>query len=101
MVTWDDHEVENNYAASISNRDVPVDQFLKRRAAAYQAYYEHMPLRRTAMPHGPDSRGCIATSPTGRWARSSSSTPASTAPISRAAMGSACCVTGRSTRPRR
>jgi alkaline phosphatase D len=56
MVTWDDHEVENNYAASISNRDVPAAQFLSRRAAAYQAYYEHMPLRRTAMPRGPDAR---------------------------------------------
>src|SRR5690606_5105941 len=28
--------------------------FLKRRAAAYQAYYEHMPLRRSAVPKGPD-----------------------------------------------
>jgi alkaline phosphatase D len=56
MVTWDDHEVENNYAASISNRDVPVDQFLSRRAAAYQAYYEHMPLRGAVMPRGPSAR---------------------------------------------
>ena len=101
MVTWDDHEVENNYAASISSRDVPVDQFLSRRAAAYQAYYEHMPLRRDRRCRAARTRGCTAAFPTGRWARSSSSTPASTAPISRAATGSARRVTGRSTRPRR
>jgi phosphodiesterase/alkaline phosphatase D-like protein len=29
-------------------------QFLARRAAAYQAYYEHMPLRRTAIPQRTD-----------------------------------------------
>jgi alkaline phosphatase D len=52
IVTWDDHEVDNNYAA-----DVPEDRqtrtgFLERRANAYQAYYEHMPLRLFARPHG-------------------------------------------------
>ncbi|MCU0493088.1 MAG: alkaline phosphatase D family protein [Chloroflexaceae bacterium] len=54
-VTWDDHEVENNYAAAISENpgEDPV-QFLRRRAAAYQAYYEHMPLRASALPNGPD-----------------------------------------------
>ncbi len=56
VVTWDDHDVSNNYAGAISNRNDPVDAFLKRRAAAYQAYYEHMPLRRTAGPHGPWAR---------------------------------------------
>ncbi len=54
LVTWDDHEVENDYAADRSqNRDDP-KWFLERRAAAYQAYYEHMPLRRTSLPRGPD-----------------------------------------------
>jgi alkaline phosphatase D len=53
-VTWDDHEVENDYAADQSeNRDDP-KWFLERRAAAYQAYYEHMPLRRASLPRGPD-----------------------------------------------
>lgn len=56
IVTWDDHEVENNYADEISeNNDSPID-FLARRAAAYQAYYEHMPLRRSSLPNGPDMR---------------------------------------------
>jgi alkaline phosphatase D len=52
IVTWDDHEVDNNYAAGISERFDPAEVFLARRAAAYQAYYEHMPLRRTSMPRG-------------------------------------------------
>lgn len=54
IVTWDDHEVENDYAADQSeNRDDP-KWFLERRAAAYQAYYEHLPLRRTSLPRGSD-----------------------------------------------
>jgi alkaline phosphatase D len=54
IVTTDDHEVQDNYAGAISKNDTPQDQFLRRRAAAYQAYYEFMPLRRTSMPAGPD-----------------------------------------------
>jgi alkaline phosphatase D len=54
IVTWDDHEVENNYAAAISEQRDPRETFLVRRAAAYQAYYEHMPLRRASIPKGPD-----------------------------------------------
>ncbi|MBK1882201.1 alkaline phosphatase D family protein [Luteolibacter pohnpeiensis] len=55
VVTWDDHEVDNNYAGDISEKlKVKPESFLKRRAAAYQAYYEHMPIRRSAMPTGPD-----------------------------------------------
>ena len=48
LVTWDDHEVDNNYAGT---RDEALDpDFRARRAAAYQAYFEHMPLRRRARP---------------------------------------------------
>jgi len=43
IVTWDDHEVANDYAADRDERLSPT--FLQRRAAAYQAFYEHMPLR--------------------------------------------------------
>ncbi|MBC7779023.1 MAG: alkaline phosphatase D family protein, partial [Proteobacteria bacterium] len=54
IVTWDDHEVENDYAGDQSeNRDDP-KWFLERRANAYQAYYEHLPLRRASLPRGPD-----------------------------------------------
>jgi alkaline phosphatase D len=56
LVTWDDHEVENDYANAQSENGDPAEEFLRRRAAAYQAYYEHMPLRRTARPVGPDMR---------------------------------------------
>ncbi len=49
MVTWDDHEVKDNYAGK-SCKDVEPRAFAARRAAAYQAYYEHMPLRRSSMP---------------------------------------------------
>lgn len=54
LVTWDDHEVENNYADEISEDNVDPEAFLARRAAAYQAYYEHMPLRLSSVPDGPN-----------------------------------------------
>jgi len=54
IVTWDDHEVDNNYAAEVSEEEgFPAELFLRRRAEAYQAYFEHMPLRRSASPVGP------------------------------------------------
>ncbi|WP_082235265.1 alkaline phosphatase D family protein [Halobacillus massiliensis] len=56
VVTWDDHEVENNYADQIPEKGQSVEEFVKRRIAAYQAYYEHMPLRKSSMPHGPDMK---------------------------------------------
>ncbi|XXM73170.1 alkaline phosphatase D family protein [Lysinibacillus sphaericus] len=54
VVTWDDHEVENNYADLIPEKGQSVEEFVNRRVAAYQAYYEHMPLRRSSMPNGAD-----------------------------------------------
>ncbi|MCK9902140.1 alkaline phosphatase [Parafrankia colletiae] len=54
VVTWDDHEVENNYAGGIPENSVPPEEFLLRRAAAYRAYWENMPLRRPQFPQGPD-----------------------------------------------
>ena len=55
FLTWDDHEFENNYAGDVSERSgVDPAEFLLHRAAAYQAYYEMMPLRRRSMPRGPD-----------------------------------------------
>jgi len=52
IVTWDDHEVANDYADDQSQDRDDAAWFLRRRAAAYQAYYEHMPLRRRALPDG-------------------------------------------------
>ncbi len=56
ILIWDDHEVDNDYADDRSQDLVPREQFLARRAAAYQAYYEHMPLPASARPSGPDMR---------------------------------------------
>ncbi len=56
IVTSDDHEVENNYADEISERDSNPRKFLERRASAYKAFYEHMPLPRSSFPQGPDMR---------------------------------------------
>ncbi len=52
LVTWDDHEVDNDYANLMSEELHPEAWFRRRREAAYRAYYEHMPLRRGAAPLG-------------------------------------------------
>ncbi|RAJ58270.1 alkaline phosphatase D [Streptomyces sp. Amel2xB2] len=51
IVTWDDHEVENNYADETPEGSPP-EAFLARRAAAYRAYYENLPLRPPQQPSG-------------------------------------------------
>lgn len=50
FTTFDDHEVENNWVGTIDENGTPPEIFALRRAAAFQAYYEHMPLRRAAFP---------------------------------------------------
>lgn len=45
MVTWDDHEVENNVAGAIPEKDEDRATFPERRAAAFQTYWEHQPIR--------------------------------------------------------
>jgi alkaline phosphatase D len=67
LVTWDDHEVDNDYANDRSQDLDPPEAFLARRAAAYQAYYEHMPLPGWARPSGPDMQ-LYAALPYGRLA---------------------------------
>jgi alkaline phosphatase D len=54
LVTWDDHEVQNDYAGLQAGNNgaadlVPPASFAARRAAAYQAFYEHMPIRASAL----------------------------------------------------
>jgi alkaline phosphatase D len=56
IVTPDDHEVDNDYAGDVDENSTPPEVFLLRRAAAYQAYYETMPLRQSAVPSGPSIR---------------------------------------------
>ncbi|MCI4430795.1 MAG: alkaline phosphatase D family protein [Burkholderiales bacterium] len=52
LLTWDDHEVENDYANDQSPSGMRSDEFLARRAAAYKAYFEHMPVAPSMAPHG-------------------------------------------------
>ncbi|MEV3901786.1 alkaline phosphatase D family protein [Mycobacterium sp. NPDC050551] len=52
LAVYDDHELDNNWADETP--ETPQPDFLARRAAAMQAYYENMPLRRSAEPRGVD-----------------------------------------------
>lgn len=60
LVTMDDHEVDDNWAAASSGLDLDVDiipaLFRRRRAAAFQAMYEHQPLRIEQLPAGANVR---------------------------------------------
>lgn len=58
VVTLDDHEVDNDWSGDIPQDPAlqSRDAFRYRRAAAFQAYYEHMPLRLSARPLGPHMR---------------------------------------------
>ncbi len=55
LLTWDDHEVQNDYAGLTAGDSSVADifsnpaDFPQRRAAAYQAFYEHMPIRASAL----------------------------------------------------
>ena len=50
FATFDDHEVENNWTGLTDQENDPPEVFALRRAAAFQAYYEHMPFRRASFP---------------------------------------------------
>ncbi|WP_181452145.1 alkaline phosphatase D family protein, partial [Stenotrophomonas maltophilia] len=52
-VIWDDHEVQNDYSGVHPEKDsVPVEDFIVRRAAAYRAFYEHLPMRSAPAGNG-------------------------------------------------
>jgi alkaline phosphatase D len=53
ILTWDDHEVVNDYSDDRAANNLDRHRFLQRRAAAYRAYYEHMPLPPSMQPEGP------------------------------------------------
>jgi alkaline phosphatase D len=53
VLIWDDHEVDNNYAADADQDGGDPEAFRQRRAAAYRAWWEHQPVRLPA-PDGPD-----------------------------------------------
>jgi alkaline phosphatase D len=48
--SFDDHEVDNNWAGDYDQDGTPPEVFLLRRMAGYQAWYENMPVRRAQMP---------------------------------------------------
>jgi alkaline phosphatase D len=50
IIAWDDHEVQNDYAGLAPEGGQPNPEFTARRAAAYQAFWEHIPLRPGARP---------------------------------------------------
>ncbi|MDG5487226.1 alkaline phosphatase D family protein [Sphingomonas sp. BGYR3] len=52
FVTWDDHEIDNNWVADVDQDGTDPRIFALRRQAAAQAYYEHMPLRAASLPVG-------------------------------------------------
>ena len=52
ITSFDDHEVDNNWAADLDQDGTPPEVFRLRRAAALQAWYEHMPVRRAQFPSG-------------------------------------------------
>lgn len=56
IVTWDDHEVDDDYTDDISPQQTDPARFLAQRAAAYQAFWEHMPLPNAMQPKGPSLR---------------------------------------------
>jgi alkaline phosphatase D len=57
LMTWDDHEVQNDYAGDWSATGMPHELLMRRRAAGYQAFFEHMPLRPSrSLPGGPSLR---------------------------------------------
>ncbi|MGW1047561.1 alkaline phosphatase D family protein [Streptomyces sp. NPDC002521] len=58
VVTFDDHEVDNDWAGEVPQDPDKQshDAFVARLTAAFQAYWEHMPVRASAVPHGPHIR---------------------------------------------
>ena len=57
VVTWDDHEVENDYAGVFpALQGSTPEGLLERRAWGYRAYWEHLPLRVANLPDGPSMK---------------------------------------------
>ena len=49
LLTWDDHEVANDYAGTASSTPLGLD-LARLRTAAYQAWWEHQPLAKAQRP---------------------------------------------------
>jgi alkaline phosphatase D len=57
VMSFDDHEVSNDWAGLWNQAGAPAELFALRRAAAFQAWYEHVPVRKAQLPRGPDIQG--------------------------------------------
>ena len=96
LVVPDDHEVENNYANMVRDDNSPAltaAQWTARRTAAYQAYYENMPLRPAQAPTAATASRCTGGSGGAAWPRSTCSTPGSSATTRPAATAGRCAPT--------
>lgn len=47
---WDDHEVENDWGGDYSQDGLDPEAFMRRKAAAFKARFEHMPVRLGTRP---------------------------------------------------
>ncbi len=52
IITFDDHEVSDNYAGDVGGSDLEEPNSRDRRLAAYQAWFEHTPIRLAEPPVG-------------------------------------------------
>jgi phosphodiesterase/alkaline phosphatase D-like protein len=50
VLTWDEHEVENDYAGKRACGGLSLQAFLVRRTAAYKAQFEHLPVSPAMAP---------------------------------------------------
>src|SRR5690606_18477639 len=55
FMTWDDHEVRNDYDGEHDAYGLSREAFLEVRAAGYQAYFEHTPISPKRAPVGPNA----------------------------------------------
>lgn len=55
LMTWDDHEVRNDYDGDHDGYGLSREVFLQVRAAGYQAYFEHTPISPRRAPVGPNA----------------------------------------------
>ncbi len=68
FAVWDDHEVSNDYAGMTPGRQEDAATFPARRAAAYQAWYEHLPVPRSMAPRADGGMNIQARARLGRLA---------------------------------
>ncbi|MEY8879290.1 MAG: alkaline phosphatase, partial [Leptothrix sp. (in: b-proteobacteria)] len=69
IVTWDDHEARNDYASAWATADLSAAEFVQVRAAAYQAYFEHLPLAADQLPGAAGTPGAVRMQDRHSWGR--------------------------------